>query len=162
MAPIELYFRAEKAESLVFILAGVAAVGGAVWLLLTQRSALTTGLAIPLIVVGLIQLVVGGTVYLRSDAQQAELVALHAQSPNQFVALEAPRMQQVNRNFDMYKLVEIAFIVVGTGLIFFRQHHDFWLGLGLGMLLQGTVMLTADIFAERRADAYTAFVAQQG
>ncbi|GAA4351211.1 hypothetical protein GCM10023185_09690 [Hymenobacter saemangeumensis] len=162
MHPIELYFRAEKAESLVFVGAGVVAVTLAAWLLLGQRTALSTGLAIPLLLIGLTQLTVGGSVYLRTDRQQAELEAVYARAPAQFAAQEMPRMQQVNASFDLYKLVEIAFILIGTGLIYFRQQHDFWLGLGLGMLLQGTVMLAADIFAERRADVYTAFVARQG
>lgn len=160
MNPIDLYFRAEKAESLLFVGVGVAALAAGAWLL-GQRAALTTGLAIPLLLIGLIQVTVGGTVYRRTDRQLAELQAQYAASPAAFAQAEAPRMAQVNRAFDLYKLVEIGFIVVGTGLIFFCQSRDFWLGLGLGMLGQGAVMLGADVFAERRADVYTAFVAAQ-
>lgn len=159
MHEIASYFRAEKAESLVFVGVGVVAIGLAAYLLIQHRSSLVNGLAIPLILIGLVQCVVGGTVGLRSDGQAAELQARYATSPADFAAVETPRMVAVNRSFEVYKLVEIAFILIGTGLIFFLQANDFWLGLGLGMLLQGAVMLAADVFAERRADHYTAFVA---
>lgn len=161
MNPIDLYFRAEKAESLLFLGVGVVALAAGAWLLLSLRAALAVGLAVPLLLIGLIQVAAGGTVYLRTDRQAAALQAQYAASPAAFAQAEAPRMAQVNRAFDVYKLVEVGFILVGTGLIFFCQQRDFWLGLGLGMLGQGAVMLGADVFAERRADLYTAFVAAQ-
>lgn len=160
MSPIEIYFRAEKAESLIFVLLGLGAVALSGWLLWQHRTSLSIGLAIPLVLIGLIQLTVGTTVYLRTDHQMARLQQLQTTTPAQFRAEEEARMAIVNRNFDVYKLVEIAFILIGTGLLFLLQQRDFWLGLGLGMLLQGTAMLTADLFAERRADIYTAFVQQ--
>jgi hypothetical protein len=159
MQEIFSYFRAEKAESVLFVGAGVLAIGCAVWLLIQHRSALATGLAIPLMAIGLIQLVVGSTVYARSDRQMIDLSTQYTSNTAAFVAAETPRMAAVNRNFDVYKLIEIAFIIIGTGLLFFLQSRDFWAGLGLGMLLQGSAMLSADFFAERRADVYTAFVA---
>ncbi len=159
MQELDIYFRAEKAESLVFVLVGLVALGLSGWLLVQHRSALTTGLAIPLVLIGLLQLTVGGSVYLRTDRQLADLQQRYRTAPTAFVAAETPRMIAVNRNFDVYKLIEIAFILVGTGLLYALQHRDFWAGLGLGMIVQGTAMLGADFFAERRADVYTAFIA---
>lgn len=161
MDSIDLYFRAEKLESLLFLGMGVVAMGTAAWLLSSHRSALTTGLALPLVLVGLIQLAVGGTVYARTNQQVSELQALYTSAPARFAAVEGPRMAQAQQHFQVYKLIEMAFVLVGTGLLYFRQHQDFWLGLGLGMLLQGTGMLAADLFAERRAAVYAGFVAQQ-
>lgn len=160
MSPIELYFRAEKLESLVFLALGVLTVALSGWLIWQHRTSLTIGLAIPLALVGLIQLAVGSTVYKRAEGQLTHLQRLHHEAPDQFAAEELPRLAAVNANFDTYKLIEIGFVLIGTGLIYFLQQRDFWLGLGLGMLLQGTAMLAADVFAERRADSYTAFVRQ--
>jgi hypothetical protein len=36
----------------------------------------------------------------------------------------------------------------------FLTTKEFWLGVGVGMLLQGAFMLTADVFAERRGTEY--------
>lgn len=114
------YFAAEKAESWLFILAGVVAVGVSAWLLRTGSG--YRGMAYPLIAVGLIQLVVGGTVAFRTDAQVAALVQQLAASPATFQTAELPRMAVVMRNFELYKLVEISLVLIGVGLTyFFRQ-----------------------------------------
>jgi lipoprotein signal peptidase len=57
-------------------------------------------------------------------------------------------------NESFYKKVEIAFIVIGLLLVIFAPAKEFWLGIGVGMLLQGTVMLSLDIFAEKRGGTY--------
>ena len=114
------YFAEEKAESWLFILVGVVALGASVWLLRTGSS--YRGMAWPLIAVGLIQLVVGGTVAFRTDAQVAALTAQLASSPSAFQLVEVPRMEVVMRNFTLYKGIEIALLLVGVALTYaFRR-----------------------------------------
>jgi hypothetical protein len=62
-------------------------------------------MAIPLLLIGMIQVTVGSTVYARTDRQIQELHAVHQTNPIQFVASETARMTIVNRNFKIYKLV---------------------------------------------------------
>ncbi len=71
---------------------------------------------------------------------------------------ELPRMETVMKNFVIYRWVEIAFILIGVGLIFlFRTNPDrsFWYGLGIALAIQAFLMLGADFFAERRGGVYT-------
>lgn len=63
-------------------------------------------------------------------------------------------MNTVMKNFLLYKKMEVAFVVIRLLLIFFAPTSEFWLGIGVGILLQGALMLTADIFAERRGKEY--------
>ena len=63
-------------------------------------------------------------------------------------------MKSVRAGFLVYKVVEVAFIAIGLMLAFARGLHRFWRGLGLGMLVQGALMLPADLLAEERADTY--------
>jgi len=65
------YFGAEKNESLLFIAVGVVACCVAVWLW-SQGHRLKT-MAFPLVAVAAIQVVVGGSVYFRTDSQVAQL-----------------------------------------------------------------------------------------
>jgi hypothetical protein len=107
--------------------------------------------------VGLIQLVVGSAVYFRTDNQVATLLQQLQNQPTQFYQEELARMIIVNKNFDIYKIIEIALSVVGVVLVIvFRQDKNVWLGVGLGLTLQSLLMLGLDFFAEKRADAYTA------
>ena len=58
------------------------------------------------------------------------------------------------KNFNTYKWIEVAFVVSGLLLILFFKNKEFVLGIGVGLLLQGALMLSADIFAERRGTTY--------
>lgn len=73
METLYQYFREEKAESLFFMAVGVAAIAVVLYVLFARHEALLRGAAIPLAVVGLIQVVVGGSVYFRTNSQVAAL-----------------------------------------------------------------------------------------
>jgi hypothetical protein len=148
------YFAAEKAEALLFIFVGNAAliVSFSLWKL---RSPLR-GMIAPLVAVAAIQLVVGGTVFLRTDAQVETLKAQLATSPAEFKAAETARMETVMRNFGLYKQIEIGLLAIGAVLVRTRRTGDRWHGVGLGLLIQSALMLVLDLFAEARAETYIA------
>jgi hypothetical protein len=150
------YFAAEKAESWLFILVGVVALGVSVWLLRTGSS--YRGMAWPLIAVGLIQLVVGGSVAFRTDTQVAALTAQLASSSSAFQLAEVPRMEGVMRNFTLYKGLEITLLLVGVALTSAFRHKEVLYGVGVGLVLQASLMLVLDLFAERRGDEYLSAV----
>ncbi len=151
---IKTYFTAEKNESLIFILFGVLTIGFSVYSLLKWGDSFYRGFAIPAILIGIIQIIVGSTVYFRTDQQIIQVETLYQQDQAAFKNAEVPRMNTVMKNFSIYKMVEVAFVVIGMLLIFSSPGKEFWLGIGVGMLLQGALMLTADIFAERRGTEY--------
>ena len=158
---IKTYFTAEKNESLIFMIFGILTISFSLYAIFKWGDGFYKGFAIPVILIGIIQLVVGGTVYFRSDKQIIELEQLYTKSRPDFVKAEAPRMEAVMKNFAVYKKVEVAFVMIGLVLIFAMQQREFWLGVGIGMLLQGALMLTADIFAERRGSSYIKEVTAQ-
>jgi hypothetical protein len=147
------YFREEKTEALFFLIAGIFSLGLSVWAFFINRERFFVGLAIPVLVVGLIQLVVGATVYFRTQQQVAGLEEVFATDPAKFAASELERMIAVMNNFRIYKWVEIGFVVSGLLLIIFNV-QGFVQGIAVGLLLQGSVMLSLDIVAERRGLNY--------
>lgn len=156
---IEKYFIAEKNESLLFIIIGAAAIIAAMILFFFLKTNFYKGIAIPLFLIALIQITVGYTVYKRSDADRIRNVYAYDLTPTELRTKEIPRMQTVNKNFVIYRWVEIALILTGLFFIFkFRLHpgRSFWYGLGVGLAIQATIMLGADYFAEQRAKKYTA------
>jgi hypothetical protein len=150
------YFAAEKQESLLFMLAGVAAVGVSIWLFVTGSR--YKGMAYPLIAVAAIQFVVGGTVYFRTDSQVAALQARFQQAPAEFKAEETQRMDVVVKNFKIYKWIEIALLAAGIALAFALRGKDLWYAVGLGLIIQSSLMLVLDLFAEKRAGDYLRFI----
>jgi len=156
------YFIAEKQESLLFLIVGIVAVLLAVvfWFFIKSNPSFFKGAAIPLLAIGLIQVVVGYTVYSRTDKQKADIAYNIGMDPVNYVKqTEQPRMKMVMKNFVIYRWVEIAFVVAGLVLIFlFRSNPDksFWYGFGIALAIQAIIMLGADYFAEKRGKVYTA------
>jgi FtsH-binding integral membrane protein len=147
------YFREEKSEALFFLIAGILSLGLSVWAFFFNRERFFVGLAIPVLVVGLIQLVVGAVVFFRTQQQVAGLEDLFATDPAKFATSELERMITVMNNFRLYKWVEIGFVVSGLLLIIFNV-PGFLQGIAVGLLLQGSIMLSLDIVAERRGVSY--------
>lgn len=154
MSHIDTYFRAEKAESLLFLLIGLAAIVFAVFAWMKWNEPFIKGMAIPLVLIGLIQMTVGGTVFSRTDKQMAALNELVVQDPQAYRTAELPRMEKVMKSFTAIKWTEIVFILIGIGLLLLTKGNGFWKGVGLGLLLQGAVSLTLDVFAEKRGTEY--------
>jgi hypothetical protein len=151
------YFTAEKQESVFFVAFGVLSLVLAVLFFLRGGPSLR-GAAFPVASVGLIQVVVGGAVWMRTDQQIADLLALVASAPARYVAEEGARMATVNKWFDVYKVIEIALLVVGVVLLVVGRAggRAVLLGAGAGLAIQAAIMLTLDFFAEARANRYTA------
>jgi predicted membrane channel-forming protein YqfA (hemolysin III family) len=157
-ADIEKYFIAEKQESLLFVVIGIIAILLALWFYFFLKANFYKGAALPLLVIGLIQLVVGYTVYQRSDGDRVKMVYACDMDPGKLKNEELPRMQTVNRNFIIYRWVEILLLATGTVLVLcFKSKPSgaFWCGLGITLALQAALMLGADAIAEKRATTYT-------
>jgi membrane protein YdbS with pleckstrin-like domain len=155
------YFIAEKQESLLFLIVGIVAILLAImfWFFIKSNPNFFKGAAIPLLAIGLIQVVVGYSVYSRTDKQKANTAYNIGMEPVTYVTqTEQPRMKTVMKNFVIYRWVEIAFLITGLVLIFlYRSSPDksFWYGFGITLALQAVIMLGADYFAEKRGKVYT-------
>lgn len=151
-AAVITYFSGEKRESLLFLAAGVLALLASLFLVRTGSP--LRGMAWPLSAVALIQLVVGGTVYARTDAQVRGLHAQLQGDPRAYAAAEVPRMTTVRRSFTVYKTIEMALLTAGlAGIYLFRDRQTLY-AVSLGLALQAALMLAFDLAAERRADLY--------
>jgi hypothetical protein len=150
------YFVAEKQESVIFMAVGLLAIGLSVWLWMNGHR--LKSMAYPLVVIGLMQMVVGGTVYLRTDSQVSTLIAQLQVNPAAAKAAETTRMQTVMKNFSIYKSIEMLLLIIGLGMIAFAQRHDMAAGIGVGLVLQAAFTLTLDLFAEARGADYLSAV----
>ena len=150
------YFVAEKQESVIFVVVGLLAIGLSLWLWLNGHR--LKSMAYPLVVVALMQIVVGSTVYLRTDSQMSTLSAQLQVNPAALKAEETARMETVMKNFSIYKTIEMLLLIMGVGMIAFFQRHDVVAGIGVGLVLQAAFTLTLDIFAETRGADYLSVV----
>lgn len=156
-ADIEKYFNAEKQESLLFMLIGVAGIIAAFVFFFFLKTNFYKGAAIPFMLVGLLLAMVGYIVYKRSDADRQRNVYAYDMNPTELKDKELPRMKAVMKNFIIYRYTEIFLFLVGTALyIYFIRDFtkDFWRGFGLALAIMAILALTADFFAEKRGKVY--------
>ena len=106
---------------------------------------------------GLLQLVVGITIFNRSDKQRMDVAYKIGMDPGFVKNTEQPRMEKVQASFALYKYAEIALLIAGMVLIvLFRTNTDkqFWYGLGIALAIQAAVSLCADVVAAKRGATY--------
>jgi hypothetical protein len=154
MENIQIYFGAERAESLVFIAIGIIASAMGIYFFFFFKKPFYTGIAWPLIIVAVIQLFVGGAVFIRSPKDIARVEIMFSTNHHALTTEEIPRMETVMKNFVVYRWVEIALAAVGVILILAQIFGSMGKGVGTGLLIQSLLMLVADYFAMRRGQLY--------
>ena len=153
---VTTYFTEEKIESLFFIIIGIISVCLALIFWFIIKYSFYNGLAFPFMLVGLMQIIVGTTVYIRSPKDIIKVEQFIRHEPQKIQTEELPRMEVVMKSFTFYKWIEIILMLTGIILyiLFFNSSQTFWKGLGLGLLIQASLMLTLDIVAEKRGRIY--------
>jgi hypothetical protein len=154
---IERYFIAEKQESLLFLIIGIIAILTAIAFYFFLKSNFFKGAAIPLLVIGIIQVAVGFTIFKRSDGDRIRNVYAYDMNPGELQEKELPRMEKVSKSFVIYRWLEIIFVLAGIILIILfrvKTEKSFLFGIGVTLAIQAFLMLGADYFAEKRAHVY--------
>ncbi|MFN3589535.1 MAG: hypothetical protein ACK4UP_09135 [Spirosomataceae bacterium] len=158
MNPIIKYFQGEKVESYIFMMIGVLAFAMAFYFFFALKTSFWKGVALPLIIVALLEFVVGYTIVTRSQKDIARVETYLQQAPESIKTIEIPRMEKVLSNFVGYRYVEIALIILGIVLMYSSMQDTFWRGLGLGLFMQTSIVLCLDFFAERRGHIYVIYL----
>lgn len=158
MSPVVKYFTGEKAESYLFLVLGVLGFVAGIYLILTNVSIFWKGLAIPFILVSVLEIIVGVTIIIRSPKDIVRVEGYIKKEPEKIMTKEIPRMKMVMRNFMIFRNTEIALILTGIIIYFTMTQFDFWKGLGLGLFIQASIVLILDYFAEKRGFIYLEFL----
>lgn len=153
----EEYFKAEKYESVFFIVIGLVAIVLSIYFWKSLQVPFYKGVAIPLTLVAFIQLTVGITVFLRSPKDIVRVSKIVNGESLRIRTEEMPRMELVMKNFTIYKYVEISLLAIGL-FLFFLLKDDFWKGVGIGLLIQAGLMLALDFVAESRGKQYIEYL----
>lgn len=158
MEQISKYFNAEKYESVLFVLMGFVAIFFATYFFIKVKQPFYNGMAYSLILVALIQITVGGSVYLRSPKDILRVNQIVQNGKPKIQTEEIPRMTAVMKNFALYKWIEIALIFIGIAMFFYFPLSTIWKGVGLGLFIQASFMLLLDFFAESRGKTYLEYL----
>jgi hypothetical protein len=150
---IDAYFRAEKSEAALIMLAGALCLAAALWLWFAVRDPFARGLAAGLLLTAAIGLGVGGSVYFRTDAQLRQLQQIERADPARFAGEEGPRIRRVVTSFRLYRIGYAAAVVLALAFVFVVG-SPLYHGLAVGLLVLAGLGLTIDHYAEARAVEY--------
>jgi hypothetical protein len=158
MEAITRYFTAEKGESILFILTGVSAIILALLFLIQLKQPFYNGMAYSFILIALIQIAVGASIFIRSPKDIIRVTNIVQTDKRLIQTEEIPRMKVVMKNFIFYRWIEIALILAGTFLFLRSSPETVLKGVGLGLMIQAGIMLLLDYFAEDRGKKYIEFL----
>ncbi len=154
---IQEYFNGEKTSSLLIMAWAVVAVAASWLLKIKCEGLICQGVIPPLSILALIQLMVGATVFFRTDKQRAGLISRLEKSPKLMRAEEQERMDKVMSNFDKIKIAEQLLFLLGFAFLIGGVFFDlggYMVGAGIGLCIQCAFSLVLDLFAAMRAGFY--------
>jgi hypothetical protein len=154
------YFTEEKIGSLFFIIIGFITVLLALIFLLIIKYSFFKGIAIPLLLVGTLQIIIGSTIYHKTPKDISRVEQIIKTNTHVLQTTEIPRIKIVLQNFVFYKWIEISLMITSIILtiILNKSSQSFWRGLALGLLVQAFLMLCLDLMAQQRAEIYLQFL----
>lgn len=158
MNQIVKYFTGERQESFLFLSMGIIGITIAIFFLLGTKTSFLKGIAIPFILVSMLEIIVGVTIINRSPKDIVRVDGYLIDRVELIQNNEIPRMEKVMQNFRMYRYVEITLIIAGIVLMHGFRQNLLWNGIGLGLFIQSSIVLILDFFAERRGEIYLSYL----
>lgn len=158
MNPVHQYFSGEKNESYLFLVLGLLGLVMSVYLIQINTSIFWRGLALPFILVSLLEIIVGVMLIYRSPKDIIRVENFIKNERVKIITDEIPRMEKVMKNFVIFRFIEIGLILTGIIIYFRFTNHDFWRGVGFGLSLQSCIVLLLDCFAEKRGLIYLGYL----
>ncbi|MDX2051781.1 MAG: hypothetical protein SFV15_05270 [Polyangiaceae bacterium] len=149
---IELYFAGEKGGALLAFLVGAASLCAAT--VLVQSRYELRSFAIALGVLGLVEVAIGGGLWLRTGPQvQALLSQLDSEQANTLTQ-EAVRMAKVQKNFARLELLWVGVLCASAFVGLTQKSRPTLWGIALALLIHAAFFLAFDLVAERRGASY--------
>jgi hypothetical protein len=154
MNPIIKYFTGEKLESYLFLGFGIIGVVVAIFFYLVLKTSFLKGVAIPIMIVSILEIIVGVTIINRSPKDIERVQGYSSHKIEMIEKVEIPRMEKVMNNFVIFRYAEISLIIIGIIIMYTFRQNLLLNGIGLGLFTQSSVVLILDFFAERRGEIY--------
>ncbi|HJL48120.1 MAG TPA: hypothetical protein RMG45_19840, partial [Polyangiaceae bacterium LLY-WYZ-15_(1-7)] len=113
------------------------------------------GAAVPLVILGLVELAVGGAVLVTTEAQVANLKTDLEVTPAAALLEERERVEDVIAAFDVYEIVEGFLVFIGLAMAV-AARRTAYRAAGLALVAQALTLMALDVRAEGHARTYLA------
>lgn len=153
---ITTYLTEERIESTFFMIVGLITIALAFIFLGIIKYSFFKGMAIPLLVLGIIELSAGAISYNQLQKYSNNIPLLKKNNTEEVQAEELKRMQIVLKNYAIYRWIELFLICIGLLLFirFNKSPQTFWKGFGLGLLIQASILFALHLLTEQTGKMY--------
>ncbi len=101
-------------------------------------TALLKGMAIPLLIGGLIFILGGYMTYYNAQQTIPLKTQLYQKTPKNFISHEYKKTEKIHQNWIVIRIFWSLFFVFGL-IVLFTTTKDFWVGIALGAFIIGTI-----------------------
>ncbi|MDQ3339547.1 MAG: hypothetical protein M4D80_30650 [Myxococcota bacterium] len=149
------YFDGEKTGGYVLVGMGIAGIATGTFFL-KAHCKIRQGMSYPLLAVGTLHVLAGVYIGIASDGRIDDFGKEIDRDGQAWTVRERERMDGVQTQFTVLKLVEVGLIAGGAGLAYYgyKKRHLRLAGAGIGIAIEAAATLLFDIWASRRADDY--------
>jgi peptidoglycan/LPS O-acetylase OafA/YrhL len=151
---MQLYFRGERNLGLTLLIVGLLAIAVAFYLWKVYKEPLGLGLMMPVALLAIIGMLAAPLLVKTSLKRSKQFSSMIEKDKVGFLKEETERMKKVNANWIRLKIAWAVMALLSLALIF-GVKQEFWVGVAVGFLVLSGVLMTADSFAEKRAERYT-------
>jgi hypothetical protein len=154
--PLVRYFHGEKLGGAFLIAVAVVALAASI--VVWRAGWWFRAIAFPLGIVAVLQIAIGVVLLARTERQVAALKQGLRETPESARAAEIARMEKVTTSFRWIEIAEVVLIAVGVAMALGMRSRPTVSAVGMGILLQATLLLVFDLIAEARAHVYVAWL----
>ena len=149
------YFDGEKTGGYVLVGMGIAGIASGTFLLKADCQ-IRVGMSYPLLAVGALHVAAGVYIGIASDNRITDFSREIDRDGQAWTERERDRIDGVQTQFTVLKLVEIGLVAGGAGLAYwgYTKGHRRVEGAGIGIAIEAAATLLFDLWASRRADGY--------
>ncbi len=131
---------------------------GFVNILFKTEERVFKGISYPFIAISILLLSICVGVVWRTPKDKIRVNNFAKIEPSKLKTDELPRMEKVISNFQLLKLIEIGLFIIGLICIIAFWKSPIVKGVGIGLLIQASIMFTFDTFAEKRGHTYLKYL----
>lgn len=154
-AVMQDYFDGEKTGGYVLVGMGIAGIASGTFLLKADCE-VRVGMSYPLLAAGALHVAAGVYIGIASDNRITDFGREIDRDGQEWTERERDRMDGVQTQFTVLKLVEVGLIAGGAGVAYwaYRNNRPRLEGAMIGIAIEAAATLAFDIWASRRANGY--------
>jgi hypothetical protein len=148
------FYKAQKAQGILFILIGLIAVIFSLLLIINVNDLFSNGIILPIFIIGMLQVYFGVNTFKNTPIHLLLVQSFVKENQASMANIEIPSIHKTILFQKKMINTFLFFIALAILFMFVFNHSLFLQGLGIGLFIQSLIVITANYFADQRSQIY--------